>query len=112
MHAGSGAVGISRKIAAHRIDIVEDDPGMIEQAFAGGGQLDATAAALEKRSAEAGLQALDPSACGRQRKMRTERAARDAARLGHRDEQLQVDQIETHGEVRSVCLRYSRRLAP
>jgi len=48
MHAGSGAAGIGRKIAAHRIDIVEDDPGMIEQAFAGRGQLNATAAALEK----------------------------------------------------------------
>jgi len=62
MHAGSGAAGIGRKIAAHRIDIVEDDPGMIEQAFAGRGQLNATAAALEKCGAEAGFQALDPRA--------------------------------------------------
>jgi hypothetical protein len=71
---------------------------MIEQAFAGRGQLDAAAAALEKCGAEASFQALDPRACGRQCKMRTERAAGDAARLGHRDEQLQVDQIETHGD--------------
>ena len=107
MHAGSGAAGISRKISAHRIDIVEDDPGMIEQAFAGRGQLNAAAAALEKCCAEAGFQALDPRACRRQCKMTTERAARDAARLGHRDEQLQVDQIETHGEVH-CCLPSSQ----
>src|SRR6266850_4950537 len=100
MHAGSGAAGISRKIAAHRIDIVEDDPGMIEQAFAGRGQLNAAAAAFEKCGAETGFQALDPRACGRQCKMRTERAAGDAAHLGHGDEQLEVDQIETHGAVR------------
>ena len=31
--------------------------------------------------------------------MGAQRAAGDAARLGHRDEQLQVDQIETHGKI-------------
>ena len=35
------------------------------------------------------------------------RAARDAAGLGHRDEELQIDQIETHGG--SVILMVRRR---
>ena len=34
-HGGLGAAGIGREIAAHRLDIVDHDPGMIEQAFAG-----------------------------------------------------------------------------
>jgi uncharacterized membrane protein YfcA len=33
--------------------------------------------------------------------MGAERAARDAARIGHRDKQLEVDQVETHGDFRS-----------
>ena len=52
MHAGPHAAGEAREIAAHRLDIVHDDAGVIEQAFAGRGQLDAAAAALEQRDAE------------------------------------------------------------
>ena len=40
---------------------------MIAQAFAGRGQLDAAAAALQERDAKGGFQALDPGACGRER---------------------------------------------
>ena len=40
------------EIAAHRLDIVHDDAGVIEQAFAGRRQFDAAAAALEQRNAE------------------------------------------------------------
>ena len=46
---GLGAAGIGREIAAHGFDIVQDDAGMIEQAFARRGQLDAAAAALHQR---------------------------------------------------------------
>ena len=70
---------------------------MIEQAFAGRGQLDAATAALDAAAAEGGFQPLDPRAGGGQRQMDAVGAAGDAARLGHGDEQLQVDQIETHG---------------
>ena len=45
-HAGPDAAGVSGEIAAQGLDIVHDDAGMIEQAFAGRGQLDAAAAAL------------------------------------------------------------------
>ena len=44
MHAGSYAAGISGEVSAHRIDIVDDDPGMMQQAFARRGQLNAAAA--------------------------------------------------------------------
>ena len=96
MDAGLGAAGESGEIAAHRIDIMNDDPGMIEQAFAGRGQFDAAAAALQQFDAERRLEALDPRAGRGQREMDGQRAARDAAAVGHRDEQLQVNQIETH----------------
>ena len=92
------AAGVGREIAAHGFDIVQDDAGMIEQAFARRGQLDAAAAALHQRRAEGGFQPLDPRAGRRQRQMGAVGAAGDAARLGHGDEQLQVDQIETHGD--------------
>ena len=53
MHARAHAAGEAREIAAHVVDIVHDEPGMIEQAFARRGQLDAAAAALEQRDARA-----------------------------------------------------------
>ena len=98
MNAGLGAAGIGGEIAAHRIDLMHDDAGMIEQAFAGRGQFDAAPAALEERDAQGLFQALDPCAGRRQREMDLKRAAGDAARIGHRDEQLQVNQVETHGD--------------
>src|SRR6476661_7082222 len=78
---------------------------MIEQALARRAQLNATPPALQESNAEGGLEALDPRAGGGQRQMGPLRAARDAARLGHRDEQLQVDQIETHGYSISLIVR-------
>ena len=75
MNAGLGAAGESGEIAAHRIDIMDDDPGVIEQAFAGRGQLDAAAAALQQYDAKRSLEALDPRAGRRQREMGSQRAA-------------------------------------
>jgi hypothetical protein len=77
---------------------VDDDPGVAEQAFARRGQLNAAAAALQKRNAKRGFQALDPRACRRQREVDAERTGRDAALIGNRDKQLEVDQVETHGD--------------
>ena len=57
------------EIAAHRLDIVDHDPGMIEQAFAGRRQLDAASAARQQRYAERLLQPLDPLARRGQREM-------------------------------------------
>ena len=76
MHAGLGAAGEGGEIAAHHLHIVHDDAGMIEQAFARRGQLDAAAAALEQRDAERRFQALDPRAGRGQRQMGADRAAR------------------------------------
>ena len=70
---------------------------MIEQAFAGRCQFDAAAAARQQRNAECVLQSLDPLAPRGQREMNPLRAVGDAARLGNRDEELKIDQIETHG---------------
>src|SRR5260221_3643636 len=95
-HARPDAAGKGGEIAAHPLHIVDHDPGVIEQAFAGRGQLNAAAAALEQRNAKRGFEALDPLARGRQRQMGARSALRDAARIGHCDKQLQVDQVETH----------------
>ena len=86
MHAGPRATGKGGEIAAHRLDIVDDDAGVIEHAFAGGRQLDAAAAAGEQGNAEALLQPLDPLAGRCQRQMHTLRPTGDAAGFRHRDE--------------------------
>jgi hypothetical protein len=112
MDTGLGAAGEGGEIAAHRIDMVHDNAGVIEQAFACRGQLDAAAAALEQGHAERCFEALDPRAGGGQRQMGAERALRDAARVGYRDKELEVDQIEAHGDFRWLCLRQLRRLSP
>jgi hypothetical protein len=51
--------------------------------------------------------------------MRAVRTSGDAAAIRHRDEELQVDQVETHGapssnvtRLKAVCLRHGRRLSP
>jgi len=41
VNAGFGAAGVGREIAAHRVDVVHDGSGVIEQAFARRGELDA-----------------------------------------------------------------------
>src|SRR5579883_2189524 len=74
---------------------MHDQAGVIEQAFAGGRQLDAAADALEQGNAERLLQPLDPLARGSQRQMRAVRAMGDAAGIRHRDEKLQINQVET-----------------
>jgi hypothetical protein len=61
---------------------------MIEQAFTGRRQFDAAAAARQQRYAQRILQPLDPLARRSQRQMHPLRAVGDAARLGHRDEQV------------------------
>ena len=87
------------EIAVQRFDIVQDDAGVIEQAFAGRGQLHAAAAALEQRDAERSFQALDPLAGRGQRQVHARSARGDAAGLRDRDEELEIDQIETHGQL-------------
>ena len=105
---GLRATGKGSEIAAHRLDIVEHDPGVIEQAFAGRRQFDAAPAARQQRNAERLLQSLDPLTRRGQREMNPLRAVGDAARLGHRDEELKIDQIETHRDSSGVIARSKR----
>ena len=66
---GLRTMGKGGQIAAHRLDIVEHDPGVIEQAFAGRRQFDAATAARQQRNAERFLQSLDPLTPRGQREM-------------------------------------------
>ncbi len=86
---GLRAAGKGRQIAAHRLDIVEHDPGMIEQAFTGRRQLDAAPAARQQRNTERASSPLIRSLRRGQRQMNPCRAVGDAAGLGHRDEELE-----------------------
>ena len=114
MHAGARARGKGGEIAAQRIDIVHDDTGVIEQAFAGRRQLHAAAAALEQRNAQRKLQAFDALADAEASARWTRSAPAVMLRLfRHRDEELQIDQIETHGmHPPASCLRHGRRQSP
>ena len=78
---------------------------MIEQVFTGRRQLDAAPAARQQRNAERVLQSLDPLTPRGQREMNPLRAVGDAARLGHRDEELKIDQIETHPHLSTLMVR-------
>ena len=102
---GLRTAGKGGQIAAHRLDIVEHDPGVIEQAFAGRRQLDAASAARQQRNAERFFQSLDPLTPRGQREMNLCRAVGDAARLGHRDEELKIDQIEAHRNLSLLMVR-------
>jgi len=97
MDARPDTTGEAREIATHGVDIVQDQPRMIEQALARGGQGDPAAATREQRNPERILESLDPLARRRQREMGAVGAAGDAARVGDGHEKLEVDQIETHG---------------
>src|SRR5262249_34127247 len=108
--ACSHAGGKARQIATHRIDVVDHQPRVIEQALAGGGQLDATAAALEQGDAERLLQSLDSCAGGGECEVAAVGAVRDAAAVRDGNEKLQVDQVEAH--CRLLILRRNRRLPP
>jgi hypothetical protein len=61
------------------------------------GQFDPAPAALQQHDAKSGFEALDPGARRGQREMHLQRAACDAAGIRHRDEQLEINQIEMHG---------------
>jgi hypothetical protein len=44
--------------------------------------------------------------------MRPFRATGDAALVGDRDEELEIDEVETHGVSSKPSLRWVRRLSP
>jgi len=90
---------------------VDDDPGVLEQAFARRGQLNAAAAALQKRNAKRCFQALDPRARRRQREM-----ARSAPRVILRSAATAINSWRSTRSKRMAiaeapCLRHGRRLA-
>lgn len=62
MHARAHAAGKAGEIAAHGVDLVNDEPRMIQQALAGRGQFDAAPSALEQHDAERVLEPLDACA--------------------------------------------------
>ncbi|MGY4284536.1 putative membrane protein YfcA [Bradyrhizobium sp. LM2.7] len=111
MHARPHTAGKAGEIAAHGVDLVDDEAGVIEQALASRGQLHAAAPALEQRNTERLLEPLDARARRGQGQVRALRAAGDAALVGDCDEELEVNEVEAHGGFSSAfaqdegCLR-------
>jgi hypothetical protein len=81
MHAGAQTTGKSRKVAAHRIDVMNHQSSVIEQTFAGRRKLDTAPAAFEQLNAERLLQPFDPGTGGCERKMGAIGAPRVMLRL-------------------------------
>lgn len=96
-HAALQSARIGRKLAAHGVDLLQHDAGMVEQAAPGIGQLHAAPAALQQRHVEHLLHAADARAGRRQGKVRALGAVRDAAGLGDVAEQAEIGEIEAHG---------------
>src|SRR5262245_50801505 len=91
---------------------MKDDARMIEQAFAGRRQFDAAAAAPQQRNAKRFFQSLDPLARRGQREMNAACAVGDAPRLRHRDEELKINQIESHRDSPRGSRSRSRHCEP
>ena len=97
-HAAFQPTRIGRKLAAHGVDLLQHDAGMVEQAAPGIGQPHAAPAALQQRHVEHLLHAADACAGRRQCKVRALGAVRDAAGLGDVAEQAEIGEVEAHGQ--------------
>src|ERR1051325_4236377 len=87
------------EIAAHPVDLTDDDPRVLDETASGRRQRDAATIPHQQWDAERVLHAADACARGSKRHVRPFCAMRDAARLGNAKEQPQVREIETHGSL-------------
>src|ERR1700742_5353504 len=98
MHARLYPAAEGGEVALHHRDIVHDELGMIAQAFAGRGELDAPTATPHERDTEIGFEALDPGARGCKSKVGPFGAMGNAAAVCYSDKELKIHQIEMHGQ--------------
>jgi len=76
--------------------LLEHETGVALQGEAGGRRLHAPSAAHEQGHAQGFFHVLDTFARGRQRQIGAPAAGRDAAGVQHVQEQLQVNEVESH----------------
>lgn len=88
------AIGIFAELALHLFEAVENGARMVQQAFAGRRQIDASRVAIEQGRAERGFQVGQPFADGRRRDELPLRRTADAAQLAHRNEELKRGQVD------------------
>ena len=97
VHTTAEAPREGAEIAAHGLDLLRDDARMIEQALPGRRQRHAATPALEKIDAESLLHAANARTRRGKRQMRAFGAVCDAGRIGHMEEQAQIDEVKAHG---------------
>lgn len=96
-HPAAQPLGELREVAAHLFELLRDEPGVMDQRQSGGRRCDAAALALEQRHAQRLLHVADALARRSEGEATARRAMGDAGRLGDIQDQLQVDQVESHG---------------
>jgi uncharacterized membrane protein YfcA len=92
----ANALGILPDLAPHLRHLVQDHPGVVEQRAAGLGRHHAAAVAIEQADPACGLHVAQPLAGRWERQANLSGTVRDAARLGHREKQPKICQIEAH----------------
>ena len=85
------------ELAAHRLELLRHQPGVMEQGEPRGRGRHAAPLPLEERRAELLLHVADALARRGERQPAARRAMGDAGRVGDVQDQPQVDQVEAHG---------------
>ncbi len=102
--AGLHAARIDRQFSLQRRNLMQHDPGVIEQTLTGSSQPDPAPLALQQQNSEPDLQRLDARTCRRERKSHARSAPWVMLRVSRdRHEQPEIGEIEMH--------RFSPRLA-
>ena len=84
------------ELAAHLVELLGDETGMVGERETGRRRRDAAAPALEQGRTERLLHVADALACRSEGEAAACRAVRDAGRFVHVQDQLKIDQVESH----------------
>jgi hypothetical protein len=95
-HRTLQALRVLAEFRAHALQLLEHQARMPHQGLAGLCRRHPAATAQQQRHAQAVFHAVDAFARGSQRQVGTRGAAGDAAGFHHVQEELQVDQVESH----------------
>ena len=96
-HPAAQALGEVAQLAAHRLELLRHQPGVMDQREPGGRGRHAAPLALEQGRAELLLHVADALARRGERQPAARRAMGDAGGVGDVQDQPQVDQVEAHG---------------
>jgi hypothetical protein len=98
-HVAAHAVGVLAELALHLFQAEQHRAGMMQEAFAGGGQVHAAGVPIEKGRVECGFEVAQAFADGGRGNELPLGGLADAAQFADRDEKLQRGQINAAGKV-------------